>query len=194
MIDALTHGFAILAGLFNGDVPSLALSRAIGYLCYILLSLSIIAGLLVQTRRFNRQATAVLDLVHQWAGNWTVYTCLTHAVLLAVGSEKLGWVHTLFPSFSGKPGWPVALGIYAFYGFLAVTIGGYLLGAIKGYLWRWTHWLAFPSWLLAFLHALLSSHKGEPAWVFPMHAIFAVAVLGLTIARFIPKRPAHQSA
>lgn len=85
------------------------------------------------------------------------------------------------------------MGIYGLYAFTAVTISGYLLGAIKGYLWRWIHWLAFPAWALSLFHVLLLAH-GMQAWAQVLYVGSGVVVLGLSAARFLIRKPANAAA
>lgn len=138
-------------------------------------------------RFMGAKAARWTDEVHQWAGAWTVYTGLVHALLLHYDVRPMGWAQVLLPSFTGHQGLPVALGIYGLYAFTAVTVSGYLLGAIKGYLWRWIHWLAFPAWALALLHALMLGEHMQ-LWAQVMYGASAVVILGLSAVRFLPDK------
>lgn len=195
---ALMNGFQALISLFQGQgaFGLRNLSMAAGHLCFLLLSVSMAAGLLYHTHWLGNKQNWWLDEIHQWAGAWTVYTGLVHGLLLHYGGKSMSWTSILLPSVSGggERGIPLALGIYGLYAFVAVTASGYLLGTIKGYLWRWLHWLSFPAWALSLGHVLLLSHRLQ-TWAVIMYSTCGVVVVGLTLARyFVRRKPAGKAA
>lgn len=82
MANALTKGLQILANLWETGTGMRQISMASGHLCFLLLSISVAAGLLAHTRWLGARATRLSDEVHQWAGAWTVYTGLVSALFL----------------------------------------------------------------------------------------------------------------
>ncbi|HLN61223.1 MAG TPA: hypothetical protein VK464_06670 [Symbiobacteriaceae bacterium] len=190
---ALSSGWGILTNLFATGSGMRQISMAAGHLCFLLLSVSTIAGLLVHTRWLSKGVTKVLDEVHQWAGAWTVYTGLIHALFLHFDpSRSMGWAELFLPFATHAHALPLAIGIYGFYAFVAVTVSGHLLGAIKGYLWRWLHWLSFPAWAFSWFHSVVLSHQLRAPWAMALYYGSAVLIVGLELARFVklPRRVA----
>lgn len=194
MVDALTKGWELLSGISQNGMALRSVSMAVGHLCFLLLTVCTASGLLAHTRWFGRQAQWWLDETHAWAGAWTVHTALVHTLLLHYGGRPMSWASLLLPNFQGAHGLELALGIYGLYAFLAVTVTGYLVGAIKGYLWRWIHWLSFPAWLLALLHSVLLMHGFRP-WQIALYGGSALLILLLASARFtsLGKKAAPQT-
>lgn len=187
----LTAGWQILTGLLSGGQGIQQLALATGHLDFLLLSICVATGLLAHTRWLGRTATWWMNEVHDWSGAWTVYVGLMHALLFHYGREAMSWASILLPNLSGHRGLALAVGIYGLYAFIAVTVSGYLLGAIKGYLWRWLHWLSFPAWLLSLIHVLMLVH-GMRIWMLWLYGGSAVVVVGLTAARFLGRKPVRR--
>jgi|GEM_PF-6498629 len=192
-MNALTSGYQILRNLVQGGGGLQQFTFAVGHLSFLILTVSVVAGLLAHTRWLGKATGRLLDEIHQWAGAWTIYTTLIHALLFRYVEGGMSWINIFFPSLTGRHALPLSLGIYALYAFLAVLVGGYLAGAIKGYLWRWVHWLSFPAWAFAWLHVLLISHVRMP-WQQVLYYGGGVLVLGLTAVRFLRRKPKAKTA
>jgi len=95
----------------------------------------------------------------------------------------------------------VTFGIVAMYVTVFVIVASWLRGRIGTALWRKTHLLAVPAFVLALVHGLFAGSDGGRAWMFWTYmatglvVVFLVLVRGFT-AGYRPPRaaPAHRVA
>ncbi len=161
-------------------------SRAIGLLAYVALSLDVIAGLLVSTRRGDRFVPRgqLVDL-HTWLSPIALALVLAHgAVLVLDRYVRFDAVDVLVPFASSR--WPVAVGVGVLAGY-AMLIVHLSLGWRKRIgmtMWRRIHYLSFVAWVLATVHAIaVGTDRGDP-WFVAVYAALLLSVAALFVARF----------
>jgi len=166
-------------------------ARASGFTAYVLVTLSVVFGLVLSQRWQSRRAwpRLVNDQLHQ-------YTTLLAGVFTAIHGISV-WIdpftaftlkEVLLPGTSHyRPLW-MALGIVSAYLGLAVVITGWLRPRIGYAWWRRLHYLTFVVWLLATLHGLGNGSDTRTTWAIAIYGISSLAVVVLTIVRLM--RPA----
>ena len=122
-------------------------SRASGIVAWMLLTASVIWGLLLSARILNRSTAPgwLLDL-HRYLGALSIVLTGVHIAGL-VGDNWLhvGWGDVLVPMYSRyRPG-AVALGVVSLYLLVAIEITSLLKSRLPRRLWRSTHYLSFPA-------------------------------------------------
>jgi predicted ferric reductase len=139
------------------------IARSSGMVSWLLLTASVIWGLVLSARILNR-ATApgwLLDL-HRFLGASSIVLTAIH-ILGLVGDNwmHIGWSETFVPMASKyRPG-PVAWGVVAFYMLLAVELTSLVKSHIPRKLWRVTHYLSFPLFVATTVHGLFSGTDTE---------------------------------
>jgi predicted ferric reductase len=164
-------------------------SRATGLLAYVALSIDVIAGLLVSTRRADRLVPrGNLIALHGWLSPIALVLVLAHGgVLVADGYARFDVIDVFVP-FASR--WPLAVGagILAGYLVLVVHTSFVLRKRIGTAWWRRLHYLSFVAFVLVTVHALaVGTDRGNP-WFVAVYATTLVAVAVLVVVRIRPGR------
>jgi predicted ferric reductase len=130
------------------------ISRAAAIVSYCLLSLLIISGIGIQTR-----------LTYKILNPLTAFTLHRHfGIALSIGVFihifsllfddyiKLTFLDLFLPFYSSFQPLLVALGVIAFYLFLAVVATSLFMRVKFPHFWRLLHYLTYPTFFLVFLH------------------------------------------
>ena len=167
------------------------LSRASGMVAYLLLWLSVMAGLLISSRASSVVSPKLALEVHQMTSGTALAFAAFHGLVLT-GDRfiNLSLLELLLPlSSSYKPVW-MAAGQIALILSAAVLASSSMRKSLGNKVWRALHYSAFFAYWLALAHALvLGSDTGRPAVAF-FYAFTGVAVLWLTSIRiFVRETP-----
>lgn len=162
------------------------LTRTAGLLAYVFLWLAAVTGLLQSSRLAGRAVPAGLVLaVHRWASAWSLYAVAVHMVILLYDRwQPFSLAGILLPFASHFRPLEVALGVYSLYAALGVQVTSYLLGRIDPRVWRWTHWLSIPAYLLALAHGLALGTDTRLPWVQALYMLTAVSFGALVLVRW----------
>lgn len=179
---ATAHVSAIVV---TSSTPLWYATRATGLVALVLLTISMILGLLSSVR-FQRPA-------------WPRFVTLglhRNVTLLALGFTVVHVLTTVLDSFvniplpdafvpfisSYRPIW-VGLGAIAFDLMLALVITSLLRTRLGQRSWRLVHWSAYLCWPVAVLHGLGTGTDTPAGWVLVLTACCVLAVAGLTLFR-----------
>lgn len=131
-------------------------ARSSGIVSWILLTASVMWGLLLSARVLNRSTAPgwLLDL-HRYLGGLAIVLTGVHiAGLVGDNWMHIGWGDVLVPMFSTyRPG-AVAWGVVGFYLLVAIEITSLLRSKLPRKLWRSTHYLSFPLFIACTVHGL----------------------------------------
>jgi methionine sulfoxide reductase heme-binding subunit len=158
-------------------------TRATGLMALVLLSLTLVLGLLTSARfRSERWPGFAQQDLHRRVSILTVAFLVIH-VLTSVMDRyvHIGWAAIVVPFASGyKPLW-VAMGTISLDLMAAVFVTSLLRHHIPARLWRGLHWLVYASWPVALAHSLAIGSDERTGWVLALTAacIFAVVVAGM---------------
>lgn len=155
------------------------LTRASGQVAAVLIALTVVWGLLLATKLIDRRGLPawLLDL-HRMLGGLSLAFVGVHLVSLWADSfVEFGWRELLVPFASTwRPG-PVAWGIVALWGLLAIEITSLVQRRMPRRWWRAVHLLAYPVAVLVGLHAVTAgTDVGNP--------VFLVGLFGLVCTLF----------
>jgi predicted ferric reductase len=164
------------------------LARASGLTAYVLLTLSVLAGLVLKSRPFGRalKAGSVTD-VHRSLAFLGLAMLVLHGVALVLDRTVHMPVGALVVPFlsSYRPG-AVALGVLAaeLMGLIAVSFS--LRRWIGGRNWRRLHWATYLVFLMGTVHGLTAGTDTARPWAFGLYlgavgaVVFATAWRTLT--------------
>ncbi|MEZ5171559.1 MAG: ferric reductase-like transmembrane domain-containing protein [Acidimicrobiia bacterium] len=162
-------------------------ARAGGIVAWVLLTLSVVWGLLLSTRLLGGRPTpAWLTDLHRFLGGLAVvFTGVHVAGLVADNYVHFGWAETLVPFASGWRPLAVTAGVLAFYLLVAVEVTSLMMRRMPRRWWRRVHESAFLVFLLASLHgAFAGTDATSPAYRWVSVASIG-AVVFLTVVRVL---------
>jgi len=164
-------------------------ARSAGIVAYLLLSSSVLLGVLLAGRTSLAWPRFAVEEVHRFLGILTgVFIALHGCTLLLDRVVRTGLEQLVVPFTSSYRPFAVGLGVCAAELVAAVGITTWLRPHIPHRAWRGLHYLALPAWLLASLHGLLAGTDRFDPWFAAIAAGAFSAVAFATVARFSPRR------
>jgi sulfoxide reductase heme-binding subunit YedZ len=172
------------------------LTRASGIVAWLMLTASVIWGIVLSTKAFpeHRRPAWLLDL-HRWLGGLTVSFVAIHmAALVADSYVSFDVIDLTVPFASAWKPLAVALGVVAMWLLVAVEVTSLLMKRLPRRVWRWIHLSSYAVFLLTSLHAALAG-TDRSQWLYQATAVASIiAVVWSTVYRLThPKRPSRPS-
>jgi predicted ferric reductase len=160
-------------------------ARSSGVVAWIMLTASVLAGLALSTRAFGRRPRPnwLLDL-HRFLGGAAVVFTGTHLLSLFLDSfVTFGPAELFIPFASSYRPSAVAWGVVSVYLLVAVEVTSLLRKRLSKRAWRATHFLSFPLFVLASVHAITAGTDSDTPML--RAAVFggAAAVAALSAVR-----------
>lgn len=159
------------------------LARVSGLTAYLLITLSMLAGLTVKSRPFGRavKAAAVVD-VHRFLTVLALGAVAIHAAALVLDSTvHMSPAALLVPGLSAyRPVW-TGLGVFAADLAVLIWISFPLRKRIGVRAWRSLHWATYGVFMLATAHGLMAGTDSSRSWVFDLY-IGAVGTVAFATA------------
>jgi DMSO/TMAO reductase YedYZ heme-binding membrane subunit len=161
------------------------MARSAGIVAYLLLSSSVLLGVLMAGRaRFTWPKFAVEE-VHRFLAILTgVFIVLHGGSLLLDRVVPISLAQELVPFTSPYRPFAVGLGICAMELMVAVGVTNALRRRMPYRMWRTLHYLTLPAWLLASLHGVLAGTDAGDPWFAALAAGTFAAVVMAAFARF----------
>lgn len=154
------------------------LARATGIVALLLLTVTIVLGVLTSVRwQPRRLPRFVVEYVHR---NVTVLVLALIAIHVATvvldGFAPIGWLATVIPFISAyRPIW-LGLGALGLDLLLAVAITSWLRHRVAFRVWRVLHWSAYGSWLVVLVHGLGTGTDTRQTWALVVEGACVLAV------------------
>jgi DMSO/TMAO reductase YedYZ heme-binding membrane subunit len=160
-------------------------ARAGGLVAWGLLVASMVWGLLMTTKLARKIARPnwMLDLHRFLGGAAVVFTGIHVASIMLDSYVHFGWAEVLVPLASSWHPVAVAWGIVGFYCLLAVEITSLLRKKLSKRLWRAVHFLSFPLFASATVHAMTAGTDRSNLVVLTAVLVCTTLVLLLTFVR-----------
>ena len=175
----------------SGPSPLWYLSRGTGAVALLLLTVSVVLGILDQ-RRWHPPGWPrfVLDAMHRNVSLLVLALLTLHIASSVFDSfAPIRLVDAFVPFVSAyRPVW-VGLGALAFDLLLAVLITSVLRRYLGHRAWRMVHWLAYFSWPVAVVHGLTTGTDVKATWLLVLTAACVLAVLIAAWTRVITANP-----
>ncbi len=165
-------------------------ARATGVFAYVLVTAAVVWGLLLSGKPFGRAPTArwVLDL-HRFLGGLSVVFLGVHiGALVADSYTHFGAAEILTPLASSWKPVPVALGVVAMYGLVAVEITSLAMRRLPRRLWRVVHLGSFGVFWLSSFHFLTAGTDARNPLLRGFAILASSTVLYLTSYRVLTAR------
>jgi len=160
-------------------------ARSAGIVAYLLLSSSVVLGVLMSSRVPLTWPRFAVQELHRFLAILTACFLALHGVsLLADRVVPLPWWQTVVPFTSHYRPFAVGLGIVAAELMAAVGVSNVLRRRLPYRRWRAVHYLTIGVWLLASLHAVLAGTDRFDPWFAAIVAGAASAVALAFAVRF----------
>jgi sulfoxide reductase heme-binding subunit YedZ len=172
------------------------LARASGLTAYVLLTLSMLAGLVVKSRPLGARvrAAAATD-THRFLTLLALGAIAIHGIALTLDSTvRMRLPALLVPGLSTYRPVATAAGVLAAELAVVLVVSFPLRRRIGARAWRRLHWIAYAVFATATVHGLAAGTDTSRSWVFTLYlaavaaVVFASAWRGLTR----PVRPSLQ--
>lgn len=169
------------------------LARASGLTAYVLLTCSVLAGLVLKSRPFGRalKAGTVADVHRMLALLGLGMLALHAAALLLDGTIRMPLAGLFVPGASPYRPLPVALGVVACEAAALIALSFSVRRRIGMRNWRRLHWATYGVFLAATLHGIAAGTDSSRPWAFDLYlgAVGAVVFAAAWRALVRPARP-----
>lgn len=172
------------------------LARATGFLAYLLLTASVLLGLVLSLKwRSSGWPRFISSELHEYLGLLSLLALGAHTLAIAL-DPFMGFTlaELVVPMASHyRPLW-LAPGILGTYLVIGVWYSKRLRARIGYSWWRRLHLMTFVAFVLSTVHGLAMGSDSRTAWAGLIYAAAAVMVISLTAARLLtptPPEPAH---
>lgn len=172
------------------------LARASGLTAYLLLTLSMLAGLVVKSRPLGaRVKAAAMTDTHRFLTLLSLGAIALHGFALMLDSTvRMRLPALLIPGLSPYRPVATALGVLAAELAVVIVVSFPLRKRIGTRVWRRLHWATYGVFAAATVHGLAAGTDASRPWVFALYLGAVAAVVFATAWRFLtrPVRPSLQ--
>ena len=173
-------------------------NRAAGLVAWVLLSASIVMGLLLSSKALGKRVRPnwTQDLHRGLSGLAVVFVGVHVAGAIGDSYIHFGAADVLVPFASGWRPIAIAWGVVSAYLLAAVELTSLLRKRLSKRAWRAVHFASFPLFVTATLHGVTAGTEGGTTIGVAAAALVTSAVAGLTAYRVIDarERAAHPPA
>ncbi|HBI17241.1 MAG TPA: hypothetical protein DDY52_03815 [Candidatus Moranbacteria bacterium] len=156
-------------------------TRVTGLLSFSLLYIVMFLGLSIRTPFLNKWIEPIYSLnIHAWLSIQALILVFVHSgALLFDKYLQFTWLDVLIPFFNKTYSVELAFGVIAMYLMLVLIVSSYLRKYINYKVWRITHFLNIPFYLMAVYHGLYLGTDLASGWarVFFIYANVFLAVI-----------------
>jgi predicted ferric reductase len=171
-------------------------TRASGIVAWLMLTASVIWGVILSTKAFpaQRRPAWLLDL-HRWLGGLTISFVAIHlAALVADSYTHFGPADLAIPLASDWRPRAVALGVLATWLLVAIELTSLAMKRLPKSVWRGVHLTSYAVFWLASLHAAYAGTDRTTA-LYQVTAVASIAAVGWALVyRIVARRPARRGA
>jgi methionine sulfoxide reductase heme-binding subunit len=156
------------------------LARSSGLVAYVLLTASVLAGLILKARPLGRSVSpaAVVD-VHRFLALLGLGALVLHGTALVLDDAvDIGLGALLVPGASPYRPLATALGVLAAELMVLIYVSFSQRKRIGAKAWRALHWLTYLVFVLATLHGLAAGTDSGRTWALALYGAAVGAVLG----------------
>jgi sulfoxide reductase heme-binding subunit YedZ len=168
-----------------GPTPMWYATRASGYTALVLLSATVVVGLIASLRRSTRNwPRFVVQSVHRNLSLLVVVFLLIHIATSVLDPfAKLTITDAVVPFVATyRPLW-LGLGVVSCELLVAITVTSLLRGRLGWRAWRVVHMLAYVSWPIAVMHGVGTGTDTKSIWALFLVTVCTVVVIAAVVWR-----------
>lgn len=164
-------------------------ARASGTVGWLLLTASVIWGILTPAKLSDRQRPAWFLDLHRWLAGLTLGFVAIHLVALVADSYvEFGIVDLVLPFASDWKPFPVALGVLAMWLLLIIQATSLAMKRLPRALWRKIHLFSYLTFFITSLHGTLSGTDATTLLYQATSLSALAAVMFATLFRVMTRR------
>ena len=174
-----------------GPTPMWYATRASGYTALVLLSASVVLGVLTSSRESRRDwPRFVIQTLHRNVSLLVGVFLVIHILTSVIDPfAKLSFVDAFVPFIASyRPLW-LGLGVVGFELLVAITATSLLRHRLGWRSWRVVHLFSYASWPVAVVHGLGTGSDTKSVWALLMVAVCVLAVVAAVIWRLLQAGP-----
>jgi methionine sulfoxide reductase heme-binding subunit len=174
-----------------GPTPLWYATRASGYTALVLLSATVVVGLLTSTRQSSRDwPRFVVQSLHRNLSLLVVVFLLIHIATSVIDPfAKLSVADAVIPFIAGyRPLW-LGLGVVSCELLLAITVTSLVRNRLGWRAWQIVHMLAYVSWPVAVVHGIGTGSDTKSVWALLLVTGCVVVVIGALVWRLAVAGP-----
>jgi methionine sulfoxide reductase heme-binding subunit len=174
-----------------GPTPLWYATRASGYTALVLLSATVVVGLLTSTRQSSRDwPRFVVQSLHRNLSLLVVVFLLIHIATSVIDPfAKLSVADAVIPFIAGyRPLW-LGLGVVSCELLIAITVTSLLRNRLGWRAWQIVHMLAYVSWPVAVVHGIGTGSDTKAVWALLLVTGCVVVVIGALVWRLAVAGP-----
>lgn len=174
-----------------GPTPLWYATRASGFTALVLLSATVVVGLLTSTRQTSRDwPRFVVQSLHRNLSLLVVVFLLIHIVTSVIDPfAKLNLADAVIPFIAGyRPLW-LGLGVVSCELLLAITVTSLVRHRLGWRAWQIVHMLAYVSWPVAVVHGIGTGSDTKSVWALLLVTGCVVVVIGALVWRLAVAGP-----
>jgi sulfoxide reductase heme-binding subunit YedZ len=189
-------GFAASMAEVSASPLTWFLTRAAGFTLYLLLWLSVVLGLGITTKRFDRYVgRSIVYSLHGYVVQLSYGFLAMHLLALVADSKvPFGLENIMVPFGSGGPEPWTGVGVVAMWLMIAIALSVPFRRWISFRVWRGFHMLAFPLYVLALAHGIGAGSDTNQPWATALYFTTGLSVLFLTLHRLLRWNKRWQTA
>ena len=171
------------------------LTRASGIVAWLMLTASVIWGILLSTKAFpNQRRPLWLAAMHRWLAGLTMSFLAIHlAALVADSYVSFGLADLAIPLASDwKPG-AVALGVLGTWALVAVQLTSMAMRRLSRRFWRIVHLTSYVAFWLASMHAAFAG-TDRASWLYQGTAAASILAVAWALMYRVANRRAVRRA
>lgn len=175
------------------------LSRAAGFAAFILLTASVVFGLVISSRVFLKIVPGADAFEsHRSLSLMSVLAVMLHfGALFFDRSFNITVGETLIPFFFSREGvvgaagfdlrMPLAFGIVAFYLVVILFLTAEFRARMSPKVWRIVHYSSFAAYPLFVIHGFMSGTDSKEGWAIAMYVVSVALVTALILVRIVSR-------
>jgi methionine sulfoxide reductase heme-binding subunit len=166
-------------------------TRASGYTALLLLSASVVLGVLTSSRESRREwPRFVVQSLHRNVSLLVGLFLVIHILTSVIDPfAKLSFVDAFVPFIASyRPLW-LGLGVVGFELLIAITATSLLRHRMGWRSWRFVHLFAYASWPIAVIHGLGTGSDTKSIWALLLVAVCVLAVVAALVWRLAQAGP-----
>jgi sulfoxide reductase heme-binding subunit YedZ len=172
------------------------LARASGLTAYVLLTLSVLAGLTVKSRPFGRalKAATVTD-AHRFLSLLALGAIALHGLALTLDKTvRIGVAALLVPGLAAYRPLATGLGVLAAELAVLIVVSFPLRKRIGARAWRRLHWATYGVFAAATVHGVAAGTDTARGWTFALYLAAVFSVVAATAWRALSARTPPKGA
>jgi methionine sulfoxide reductase heme-binding subunit len=167
------------------EISTWSLIRSSGIVAYLLLSLSVAAGLYVSIRKRSGGKGAMWSFFHIAVGNWALYLSIFHGILVSYDTYVgFQWRELLIPFASHYKTIGMAMGTLGLYALFVTVFTSEFRQAIGISRWQKLHRVNPLLYIMVTFHGILTGTDTDTSWGLYMYLSSALVIMILLYFRF----------